>query len=88
MGKQVCGIKAKFKWGDWESGRFTQCGVVVEQKPEGFELSQPHYLENLQEINICAIRKKCRSAPTTDKEKSQLRALLGGVRWHRTWQQK
>ena len=42
MGKQVCGIKAKFKWGDWESGRFTQC--VVEQKPEGFELSQPHYV--------------------------------------------
>ena len=54
MGKQVCGIKAKFKWEDWESGRFTQCGVVVEQKPEGFELSQPHYVcESPRNQHLC-----------------------------------
>ena len=69
---KLTAIKNKFKWGDWESGRFTQCGVVVEQKPEGFELL----------INVCASRKKRRSDPTTDKEKSQLRALLGGISWH------
>ncbi|CAE7515030.1 RE1 [Symbiodinium sp. CCMP2456] len=75
-------IKAKFKWGDWEAGKFTQCGVIVEQTPQGFELSQPSYLENLHEINVCASRKKLRGDPTTEREKSQLRALLGGISWH------
>ena len=42
-------IKEHFKWGDWEEGKFTQCGVVVEQTKSGFELSQPSYLENLSE---------------------------------------
>ena len=75
-------IKAKFKWGDWEDKRFTQCGVVVEQTSEGFELSQPNYLENLHEISVNATRRKQRNDPTTEKEKSQLRALLGGISWH------
>ncbi|OLQ01173.1 Copia protein [Symbiodinium microadriaticum] len=75
-------IKEKFKWGDWEAGKFTQCGVVIEQTKEGFELSQPSYLENLHEINVNASRKKDRSQATNDKEKTQLRALLGGISWH------
>ena len=75
-------IREHFKWGDWEEGRFTQCGVVVEQKPEGFELSQPSYLENLQEIGVNATRRKDLAQPTTDREKTQLRALLGGISWH------
>ena len=79
---KIKAIQAKFKWGDWEAGKFTQCGVVVEQTPQGFELSQPTYLDNLHEINVCASRKKCRGDLTTDREKSQLRALLGGISWH------
>ena len=75
-------IRDHFKWGDWEEGRFTQCGVVVEQKPEGFELSQPSYLENLQEISVNASRRKDLTQSTSDKEKTQLRALLGGISWH------
>ena len=75
-------IKERFKWSDWEEGKFTQCGVVVQQSSEGFELSQPTYLEKLHEISVNASRRKDRSQPTTDKEKSQLRALLGGISWH------
>ena len=75
-------IRDHFKWGDWEEGRFTQCGVVVEQKPDGFELSQPSYLDNLQEIGVNASRRKDLTQSTTDKEKTQLRALLGGISWH------
>ena len=90
---KVQAIKEKFKWGDWESKRFTQCGVIVEQTAEGFELSQPSYLENLHEIGVNATRRKDTSQPTNDREKSQLRALLGGISWHahrsrRTWRQK
>ncbi|CAE7239180.1 RE1 [Symbiodinium sp. CCMP2592] len=79
---KVKAIKEQFKWGDWEQNKFTQCGVIIEQKPEGFELSQPTYLDNLQEIGINATRRKDRTQPTSDKEKSQLRALLGGISWH------
>ncbi|CAE7708489.1 RE1, partial [Symbiodinium pilosum] len=37
-------IKQKFKWGAWDTGSFTQCGVLVEQGPAGIHLSQPSYL--------------------------------------------
>ena len=37
-------IKERFKWGQWEQGRFVQCGVLVEQTETGFMLSQPDYL--------------------------------------------
>ncbi|CAE7833265.1 RE1 [Symbiodinium sp. CCMP2592] len=75
-------IKEHFKWGDWEEGKFTQCGVVIEQTESGFELSQPSYLENLSEIGVNASRRKNSQDPTSDREKSQLRALLGGLSWH------
>ncbi|CAE7662420.1 RE1 [Symbiodinium sp. CCMP2592] len=75
-------IREKFKWGDWETGKFTQCGVIVKQTEAGFELSQPTYLENLHEITVNASRRKDRSQATSDKEKTQLRALLGGISWH------
>ena len=75
-------IQGRFKWGDWEADRFTQCGVVIEQKAQGFELSQPNYLDGVHEININATRKKNRDSPTTEREKTQLRALLGGISWH------
>ncbi|CAE7316570.1 RE1, partial [Symbiodinium pilosum] len=75
-------IKTQYKWGDWEEGKFTQCGVVVEQTPEGFELSQPHYLDGLHEIGLNATRRKDRSSPTSERERTQLRALLGGLSWH------
>ena len=75
-------IREKYKWGDWDEGKFVQCGVLVEQGAEGFELSQPSYLENLAEISVNATRRKQKDDPTNDKEKSQLRALLGGISWH------
>ena len=75
-------IKQKFKWGAWDIGSFTQCGVLVEQGLTGIDLSQPSYLDSLNEIGVCASRRKDRSSPTSDKEKSQLRALLGGLSWH------
>ena len=74
-------IKERFKWGDWDQDKFVQCGVLIETTHEGFSLSQPHYLSNLEEIHINAQRRKDRTAETTDWEKTQLRALLGGLSW-------
>ena len=79
---KVQAIKEKFKWGDWTESKFTQCGVVVEQTEQGFELSQPQYLDNLHEIGVNSSRRKDRTSPTTERERTQLRALLGGISWH------
>ena len=75
-------IRQRFKWGDWDQDKFVQCGVQVERTSEGFLLSQPHYLEGIKEIPLSSSRRKAKDAPTGEREKTQLRALLGGLSWH------
>lgn len=76
-------IKAEYKWSDWEHSQFVQCGVLVEQHQDhSFSLSQAKYVDDLKYINLRSHRKKDRSAETDDWEKTQLRALLGGLSWH------
>ena len=74
-------IRERFQWGDWEQDNFIQCGVKVEKVPGGYALSQPQFVEGLREIPLNASRKRERKAGTSEKEKSQLRALLGSVSW-------
>ncbi|CAE7244002.1 RE1, partial [Symbiodinium sp. CCMP2456] len=75
-------IQERFKWGDWDKDQFTQCGVQIETTSQGFTLSQPKYAEGVEAINLSSSRRSMRKAPTTDLEKSKLRALLGGLSWH------
>lgn len=75
-------VKRKYKWSDWESGTFTQCGVKVDCAKDGTHaLSQESYIEDLKYINVRAHRKKGKHSDTDELEKGQLRALLGGVSW-------
>lgn len=79
----LASIQNKFKWGDWESGEFTQCGVQIKQHEQGFELSQKQYVEDhILEIPLSAGRRKCKDDMTSEKEKTQLRAALGALSWH------
>ena len=76
-------IKNRFKWTDWESKSFTQCGVQVEEQSDGsFHLSQTAYVEKIPEIFLNATRKKQTEENTTDREKGQLRATLGALSWY------
>ncbi|CAE7537598.1 RE2 [Symbiodinium sp. CCMP2456] len=75
-------IRQRFKWGDWDQDKFVQCGVQVERTSEGFQLSQPNYSEGIKEIPLSSSRRKEKDAPTGEREKTQLRALLGGLSWH------
>ena len=77
------GIKKEYRWSDWEHGKFTQCGVQVEQLADfSFSLSQEKYVTDLKYINLRAQRKKDKHSETDPWEKTQLRALLGGISWH------
>ena len=75
-------IQKKFKWGDWEEGSFTQCGVKVAVHENGYTLSQPDYTKELKEIPLSATRRREEKEPVTSWEKTQLRMLLGGLSWH------
>lgn len=75
-------IKEHFKWTDWETKSFVQCGVKVEEQSDGsYHLSQEQYIEKIPEIYVSASRKKQGKEDTTDREKSQLRATLGALSW-------
>ena len=76
----LAAIQKEYKWGDWEEGHFTQCGIQIQQHADSsFSLSQEKYVEELKYINLRAFRRKDRKASTDDHEKSQLRTLLGGI---------
>ena len=75
-------IQETFRWGDWESGSFVQCGVKVTQTGRGFELSQPDYTRDIKEIPLSASRRKEDSSPISERERTQLRSLLGALSWH------
>ena len=76
-------LKQKYKWGEWETDRFAQRGVLIEAQPDGsFALSQPHYVGGVKEINLNATRKGETNSPTTEREKTALRATLEAISWH------
>ena len=76
-------VKKEYKWSDWEEDKFVQCGVLIEQhSDQSFSLSREKYVEDLKYINLRAHRKRDKHALTDEWEKTQLRALLGGVSWH------
>lgn len=75
-------VKERFKWGTWESGSFTQCGVHIKTMLDGgFELSQTQYVDDVQEIQISSERRRNVDSETNDREKSKLRAALGALSW-------
>ena len=75
-------IQAMFKWGTWEDSPFLQCGVkVVQDDRFGFTLSQQDFIEGLSPIKLSRDRVRQREQPTTDHEKSQMRAVLGSLSW-------
>ena len=76
-------IRTEFRWSDWETNAFVQCGVYIEQHSDlTISLSQEKYVDDLKYINVRASRKRDKHAPTDDYEKGQLRSLLGGISWH------
>ena len=77
-------IQERFKWGQWESKKFTQCGVLIEQTSDGFLLSQPEYLNSVSEIHVGRSRHQDLTAEVTNHELLQLRSVLGALSWHAT----
>ena len=75
-------IKQRFQWQEWEVDEFVQCGVKVRRTSDGFELDQQQYLEEVAEIQLTKERRKQTAEATSEKEKTELRGLLGALSWH------
>ena len=75
-------LMVSFRWTPWEEQRFKQCGINIIQNADGsITQSQAEYLATLTEIEIRSDRKQQLNAPVTEGERTQLRALLGGMQW-------
>ena len=75
-------IREHFSWGSWESSSFTQCGVRITQHSDfSITLDQQEFVSEVQEIHLSRDRSRQPTADTTDHEKHQLRAALGGLSW-------
>ena len=72
-------IQERFQWQEWEEDSYVQCGgVKVSRNKDGsYDLSQEHYVEGIPEIVVGRERRRDRHSPTSDAEKSQLRACWG-----------
>ncbi|CAK9042331.1 unnamed protein product [Durusdinium trenchii] len=76
-------IQERFRRGEFEEGKFTQCGVQVEQHSDNsFSLLQEKYMTHTVSVPLSSERRKQRKEPTTDKEKKALRGVLGALSWH------
>ena len=75
-------LLTSFRWTPWEKDRFKQCGVLIEQNADNsITQDQDEYLATLMEIEISKERAAQPNSPVTEKERTQLRALLGGEQW-------
>ncbi|CAK0871003.1 unnamed protein product, partial [Prorocentrum cordatum] len=75
-------IEKRFKLKAWESEEFMQTGVRIKQQPDrSFRMDQSEYAKTIEKAYLTPERKKAKDMPTTDKEKGQLRAILGAIGW-------
>jgi hypothetical protein len=75
-------LMTAFRWTPWEDTKFKQCGVnIVQLEDFSFEQEQSEYLQTLEEIELGKERKLELDQPVTEKERTMLRAVLGGMQW-------
>ena len=72
-------IKNMYRWGEWQKGTFTLCGVRITQKLDfSFTMDQARFVH---ESLSCIELNKGPERKATEKEISQLRGAHGGLQW-------
>ena len=71
-----------FSFRMWEeSGTLQYCGCDIVNNNDGILLRQADYISKQTPITLPAARKANSSSPLTQKETTQLRALIGALQW-------
>jgi hypothetical protein len=75
-------LMTTFRWTPLEKDKFKQCGVRVQQNDQGEIIQdQEEYMATVTEIDIKPARAKELNQSVTEHERTELRALLGGMQW-------
>ena len=75
-------LLAAFRWTPFEENSFKQCGIQVTQNPDGSVTQhKKQYLSTMSEIELSKERALQPNSCVTEKERTELRALLGGLQW-------
>ena len=71
-----------FSFRMWEeSGTLQYCGCDIVTNNDGISLKQTDYINKQRPITLPAARKADPTSPLTQKETTQLRALVGALQW-------
>ena len=76
-------LQGAYRWGKWETGKFTFAGVEVEQfQDKSIKISQEDYSNKwLEEVPLEKSREHQRKSEATREEISLLRGLIGTAAW-------
>ena len=71
-----------FSFRMWEeSGTLQYCGCDIINNDEGISLKQTDYINKQKPITLTSTRKSDVNSPLTQRETTQLRALIGALQW-------
>ena len=74
-------IQSEFKISKFGTRAFRYVGLGIEQNGSDLYVTQQHYIQSLEEINIDNNRRKDLHAKLTDSEKKELRQICGQLLW-------
>eukprot|EP00435_Cladocopium_sp_Y103_P064515 s837_g26.t1 len=75
-------VEARFKFGAFERREFKYTGIHFRQWDDGsIEYDQIAYIEKIQPVSIEKSRRYQTSSPLTEKEKSDLRSIVGALQY-------
>jgi hypothetical protein len=75
-------LQTTWTWSPWESGEFTICGIEITQHADcSFTIHQKKYTSQIEPIPISTARRKLKTSPITENERSQLRGVNGALQW-------
>lgn len=81
-GVNAAKMQSAYKWGTWEEGSFTQCGIEVVQHPDfSIQLRKEKALTSCPRFTCLEIGDRSRQTecPTTDEEKRKLPGAPGSL---------
>ena len=75
-------LRNMFPFKHWKQGTGEFLGKTLEQRPDGsIIISQCSYAKLVKGIELSRERRREKTEPVSEKERSQMRGVLGGINW-------
>ncbi|CAE7367988.1 RE1 [Symbiodinium necroappetens] len=74
-------IQEQYRFGSLDQQSFKFCGRWLEQGPHGIRVTCPELISRVRPVHLEPRRKGQRENAATEKEKAQLRSVVGSLNW-------